>query len=325
MRWSLSEFLNLVELRSQTWCFVDLGEASGFTIPHNDAIYFYALLEGSLSLAGVGGRVIELRAGDVAMILSGEAHALRNESQAETAALEFLVSGGYADAPADLAVGEGPPATRLLAGRLKVRWPGGQYPRTIPSMLQARTSDGLVNFAALLDKAVGSGATAVLTRAATLMFVDGFRDHPQSRAAFQEFSLHDPISRAQQYIETHPFTMWTVEILARKVGMGRSTFAMRFTREVGRTPMEYLSDERMKHAALFLEKTDMKIAEIGERVGYRSEAAFIRRFTTRFGMSPGELRRRSRQTTGVAFEGGGVGGGPRSALHAPRGAHLAAP
>jgi AraC-like DNA-binding protein len=295
MRWSLSEFLNLVELRSQTWCFVELGAASGFKIPHNDAIYFYASLEGSVSLAGVTGGGGELRPGDIVMILSGEAHALRNQSQAETSALEFLASGEYADAPANLTVGEGGCATRLLAGRLKVRWPGGQHPRNIPAVLRARTSDSIVNFASLLEKASGGGATAVLTRAASLMFVDAFRDHPQSRAAFQEFSLHDPISRAQQYIETHPFTAWTVEILARKVGMGRSNFAMRFTKEVGRTPMEYLAGERMNHAALFLEKTDMKIAEIGERVGYRSEAAFIRRFTSRYGISPGEMRKRSRQ------------------------------
>lgn len=295
MRWSLSEFLNLVELRGQTWCFVDLGAASGFKIPHNDAIYFYAVLAGSAAIGGVGGGALELRAGDIAMILSGDAHALRTARDAETVALEFLEAGEYADAPAHLAVGEALAATRLLAGRLKVRWPGGQHPRALPSVLQARTSGGIVNFASLLEKASGGGGTAVLTRAATLIFVDAFRDHPQSRAAFQEFSLHDPISRAQQYIETHPFTPWTVEVLARKVGMGRSNFAMRFAREIGRTPMDYLSDARMKHAALFLEKTDMKIAEIGERVGYRSEAAFIRRFTACCGVSPGELRKRSRR------------------------------
>jgi AraC-like DNA-binding protein len=126
------------------------------------------------------------------------------------------------------------------------------------------------------------------------MFVTAFRDHAQCRAAFQDFSLHDPISRARQYIQMHPFGPWTVEILARKVGMGRSNFASRFAGETGRTPMEYLSEERMKHAALFIEQTDMKVAEVGERVGYRSEAAFIRRFSTYFGFSPGELRRRKR-------------------------------
>jgi len=310
MRWSLSEFLNIIELRSQTWCYVGLSTGGGFKIPHNDVIYFYAALQGAADIAGVAGGTTRLRAGDVIMILSGEAHAIRDQPQSVTSNLDFLASGEYADAPANFTLGEGRPAGRILAGRLKVRWPGGQRPRALPPFLTAKTSDSIVNFAALLDKVPGEGATAVLTRAATLMFVTAFRDHPQCRAAFQDFSLHDPISRAQQYIQMHPFGAWTVEILARKVGMGRSNFASRFASDIGRTPMEYLSEERMKHAALFIEQTDMKVAEVGERVGYRSEAAFIRRFTTYFGFSPGELRRRKRLAARADAERPGQPGHP---------------
>ena len=212
------------------------------------------------------------------------------------ASLDFLTSGEYADAPPTLTLGQGCPTTRFLAGRLKVRWPGGQHPHSVPAVLKVRASEDIINFERLLERASGSGATALLTRAATLLFVSAFREHPQCRAAFQEFDLHDPVSRAQQYIETHPFNRWSVEMLACKVGMGRSNFATRFSREIGFTPMEFMSEERMKHAALFLEKTDMKVAEIGARVGYRSEAAFIRRFTARFGITPGALRKRSRSS-----------------------------
>jgi AraC-like DNA-binding protein len=59
----------------------------------------------------------------------------------------------------------------------------------------------------------------------------------------------------------------------------------------------------MKHAAVFLEKSDMKIAEIGKRVGYDSEAAFSRRFRSYFGVPPGELRRRHRETAVVPAMG----------------------
>jgi AraC-like DNA-binding protein len=294
MRWSLSEFLNLVELRSQTWCFVGLGSASGFAVPHNEEIYFYAVLDGEANIAGVTGGTIELHAGDIAMILSGEAHAVRNHRNSLAGSLNFLTSGEYADAPPTLEVGRGQPATRVLAGKVKVCWPGGRHPRSIPSVLTTRSRGHFVDFQMLLEKASGSGATALLTRAATLLFISALRDHPQCRSAFQEFDLHDPVLRAQQYMQMHPFQRWTVEILARKVGMGRSNFATRFVRELGQTPMVLLAEERMKHAALFLEKTDMKITQVGIRVGYRSESAFIRRFTMCFGITPGELRKRSR-------------------------------
>jgi AraC-like DNA-binding protein len=299
MRWSLSEFLNLVELRSQTWCFVELDSGSGLKAPTNDAIYFYAVLEGAAHVAGIAGRSTELRAGDILMVLSGEAHAVRSRAGGTSENLDFLTTGAYADSPPTFSIGDGMRATRVLAGRLKVRWPGGQHPLAIPPILRMRADEGLVNFGQLLRECPGRGGTAILTRAATLLFVETFRGDPECRAAFQEFNSQDPVARARQYVQTHPFTPWTVGILARKVGMGRSNFATRFAREVGRTPMEFLADERMKHAAIFLEKTDMKIAEVAERVGYRSEAAFIRRFSTCFGITPGELRKRVRRPNPV--------------------------
>jgi AraC-like DNA-binding protein/mannose-6-phosphate isomerase-like protein (cupin superfamily) len=294
MRWSLSEFLDLVEVRSRTWCFVALDSASGFAVPHSEEICFYAVLEGEANIEGVTGGALKLRAGDIAMILSGEAHSCRSHRKSTPGILEFLTPGDYTDAPPTLEFGRGVPATRLLAGKLTVRWPGGQHPRSIPPVLMTRSGAHIVDFQMLLQKALGSGGTAMLTRAATLLFISALRDHPQCQSAYQEFDLYNPVLRAQQHMQMHPFQRWTVEILARKVAMGRSNFATRFVRELGRTPMVLLAEERMKHAALFLEKTDMKITQVGRRVGYRSESAFIRRFTMFYGVRPGELRKRSR-------------------------------
>ena len=295
MPWSLSEFLDLVELRSQTWCFVALDSASGFAVSHSEEICFYAVLEGEANIEGVTGGTIKLRAGDIVMILSGEAHSCRSHWTSTPGVLELLTAGDYTDSPSTREVGRSVATTRLLAGKLQVRWPGGQHPRSIPSMLVTRSGDQVVDLRTLLQKSSGSGGTAMLTRAATLLFISALRDHPQCRSAYQEFDLYNPVLRAQQHMQMHPFQRWTVEILARKVAMGRSNFATRFVRELGRTPMALLAEERMKHAALFLEKTDMKIAQIGKRIGYRSESAFIRRFTMSYGIAPGELRKRSRR------------------------------
>lgn len=318
MRWSLSEFLNLVDLRSQCWCFIELDSGRGFSLPSNEAIYFYAVLEGKAEIAGIADETLTLSAGDIVMVLSGEPHTLRNHEHCLTADIDFLRNGEYADSPPTFTVGRsGFPATRMVAARLKVRWPGGQHPRSISSVLKSHVDDGIINFTTLLEKATGVGAMALLTRAATMLFVDAFRDHPKCRAAFQEFSRHDPILRATQYMQMHPFDRWTVEILARKVGMGRSNFATRFTREVGLAPMEFLFEERMKHAAVFLEKSDMKIAEIGKRVGYDSEAAFSRRFRSFFGVPPGELRRRHRETNTASMAGYSDFANPNTARTSP--------
>lgn len=300
MTWTLSEFLNHVELRSQTWCFATLGEGGGFSVPHSQCMLFYALLEGKARLAGIAGKVVELEAGDIVLLMSGEAHAVRLEAGASAPTFPFIADGDYGDAPASFVFGEGRTGAHLLCGKLKVRWPGGQQPRSLPSLLHCGQR-GLVDFRALVDAARGAGSSAVLTHLANLLFVENFRQSPECQAVFRDSSLHDPIARALHYIEKHPFTDWSVEMLARKVGMGRANFAARFVAAVGRTPFETLTAERMRHAAEMLAGTDLKIAEIAERVGYRSEAAFSRRFTAHFGHSPGALRRRQREAGRLAL------------------------
>lgn len=114
---------------------------------------------------------------------------------------------------------------------------------------------------------------------------------------FRDSNLHNPIARAVQYLELHPFQHWTVETLARKVGMSRANFAARFVAETGKTPFDVLTAERMRLAATFIRDTGLKVSEISERVGYRSESAFSRRFTDHFGMSPGSMRARLHATT----------------------------
>lgn len=73
--------------------------------------------------------------------------------------------------------------------------------------------------------------------------------------------------------------------------MGRSSFAVRFTAQVGRTPMDVVTDSRMRCSAELLQQGELKIIEISARAGYRSEAAFSRRFRRHFGVSPRGMRR----------------------------------
>ena len=293
--WSLSEFLNLLELRSQCWCFVEMGVSGGFSIPHSDTVLFYAMLDGSATIADPVSGDVELVPGDIMMVLSGDAHALRSRHGNTAPVHEFLHNGEYVDVPPSFTLGEGPAAARMLCGRLKVRWPAGHHPNAIPSTLRLKPTDNIINFEVLERAAKKNGAAAALTRTALLLFILAFREHPECEKVFRDSNLHHPIARAQQFIQMHPFAEWTVVRLARKVGMGRSNFAARFLAEVGRTPMDVVTEERMKHAASFLARTDLKISEISERIGYRSEAAFNRRFSTHYGAPPGQMRKYWRQ------------------------------
>lgn len=290
-RWSLSEFLNLVEVRSQAWCSVNLGQSSGFRIPHNDVILLYVVLEGAAQIVGATPEPLDLHTGDTVLILSGQPHALRSEQGGDPDVLDFLHNGVSLDMPPNITLGHRPTAARLLCGRLEVRWPGDQNLPSMPPILTLKAGDSVINVEELELATRQSGGSAIPTCAARLLFTVAFRAHPQAELIFRSSTLHDRIARARQLIQTHPFIDWSVGLLARKVGLGRSSFAAEFAAEVGRTPIHFVADERMKLAANLLKTSDLKIAEISKRTGYRSEAAFSRRFTAYFGMSPGKMRK----------------------------------
>jgi len=290
MKWSLSEFLMHLDLRGQTWCTVEIGAAAGFSIPPSDQIYFYAALEGEVRIAGGAGEPICLKEGDVAVILSGDAHAVRTRMNCHVEIINFLHDGSYCDIPPVFHAGEGSPAARILCGRLKIRWPGGLLPAAIPAAILLDAEKTMISARDLEQSTMGTGAAALLTKIASLLLTLGLRQHAQRMEIFPLFAVNDPIDRALQLIDMHAEVAWTVAGLAQKVGMGRSNFAARFLEVTGRTPIEALADRRMQCAADLLQHGPLKISEVAMRVGYSSEAAFIRRFVDKFGVTPGRMR-----------------------------------
>jgi AraC-like DNA-binding protein len=291
MTWSLSEFLNLFEFRSQSWCFVDLAPGHGLRVPHGEAALFYAVLDGQARLTGAGSRTTPLKRGDIAIVLSGEAHAIRQDPADQLHSVSLLETGGYVDSPPAVMLGAPPTTARMLCGRLKVRWPAGKAPPHTPPLLLTTMAKCVIDFDRLVPACRTAGGSSLLTRMATMIFVDTFRQDAACQRLFRDSENDDPIGRAQRLIELHPFQKWSVEILGRKVGMSRSNFAARFVGQTGMTPMEAVTAQRMRQAADLLNQTDLKIAEISERVGYSSEAAFYARFTSHFGIPPGQMRR----------------------------------
>lgn len=290
MQQCLSEFLNLLDLRSQCWCLVDLGEDGGLRSPAGDAIYFYAMIEGTGFLSGVPGGPLTMKAGDVAIILSGQAHAIRVRPDGAAAPVAFLTEGRQADIPPSFTIGDGAWSARLLCGKLAGHWPGGLNPEILPATLSIGPHRSVVNMEALLGGLNEPGSASVLARAAALLLTSALRDHPDSKMLFRDAHVRNPIGHAIHHMEAHPLQEWTVASLAAKVGMGRSTFAARFLNEAGRSPMEVLTEIRMRLAATLLTQTRLKVAEVGERVGYRSESAFSRRFVAYFNTTPGQMR-----------------------------------
>ncbi|HEY1986129.1 MAG TPA: AraC family transcriptional regulator [Terracidiphilus sp.] len=101
------------------------------------------------------------------------------------------------------------------------------------------------------------------------------------------FALADKqMSAAIQAMHDDPGQGWTIQNLAERVGMSRSTFALKFKQTVGESPLEYLTRWRMMLAGERLSHSSDSISAIARSVGYESESAFGQAFKRVMGCSP---------------------------------------
>ncbi len=83
------------------------------------------------------------------------------------------------------------------------------------------------------------------------------------------------------------------ESLAVLAHMSRSVFAFaaRFLKTVGRTPMDFARDTRLRKAAQLLHSGDLSVDDVASRAGFASRSHFSRAFRDRFGRSPTQFRK----------------------------------
>src|SRR5580692_6574004 len=93
------------------------------------------------------------------------------------------------------------------------------------------------------------------------------------------FALGDKhISAAIAAIHEAPARRWTLQALAERAGMSRSSFALRFKETVGASPMEYLTRWRMLLAGDRLMNSSEPISVVARSLGYESESSFSTAF-----------------------------------------------
>lgn len=164
--------------------------------------------------------------------------------------------------------------------------------------LQAKPADGntslkLIDLMILELQNARAGCYTVVDQLAYLLFIEVLREQVASETLDSGLllALFDArIGRALNAIHQAPETAWSLEQLAELAAMSRSNFADKFTKLVGTSPMKYLLSWRMVIARKMLITSDISIAEIAEKSGYDSEAAFRKAFKQNQGEAPGAVR-----------------------------------
>ena len=141
------------------------------------------------------------------------------------------------------------------------------------------------------------GASMVIARLSEVLFVQAVRAHladlPTGAVGWTAAAHDVHVSRALALVHREPERDWTIASLGAAVGLSRSSFAARFQTVMGQPPLAYLTTWRMYRARGMLRDPAISIAQIAERVGYASAAAFTSAFKRETGNAPGAWRRLS--------------------------------
>jgi AraC-like DNA-binding protein len=267
--------------------------------------YFHTLLEGSCWAELTDGSMepIRLEAGDIIAFPMDDAHALCStigmRAEPDLAIYNHPIDKQLPYVKND---GSGPDSCRFVCGYLGCDIsPYNPFIKSLPRVLHGRGTAAQGWLAHLIRHAVSeterrnAGGETVLAKLAELLFVEVIRQYVdelpiESRGWLS--GLRDPqIGYALRLIHGRPAEDWTIERLAREIGLSRSAFADRFTHYTSVSPMQYLARWRMQLAVRRLEIPGVSIAQAGAEVGYESEAAFNRAFKKLVGMPPGAWRK----------------------------------
>ncbi len=105
-------------------------------------------------------------------------------------------------------------------------------------------------------------------------------------AKTHSLSGNNQLAFAIEYIRKNSDKNLSVEEIADKAYMSKSTFHRHFKREIGVTPSEFILMEKIKKAKFLLKSTKNSVAEIAYSLAFASPSLFIKHFKTLTGLTP---------------------------------------
>ncbi len=283
---------------------------------------FHVLVEGQCWISMEGYAPLKLEAHDVIIFPHGDAHVMTSHIGAKPQPISTLLPSQPAEQIPQLDYGGGGAATRFVCGYLHCDQRFNPLIGALPTMLcvcgresagqgevKAARRPGVVLVEAdgwlastlrhTIEEADGArpGGFAMLARLTELLYVEVLRRYMQQLPAGHTGWLAGvkdaEVGRALRLLHARPEYQWNVDDLAREVGVSRSALAQRFTELTGEAPMRYLTGWRIQLAKQLILQAGLPIAEVADRVGYESEAAFNRAFKRHVGEPPVAWRKKS--------------------------------
>jgi Cupin len=225
-------------------------------------IAYHVITEGRYFASIVSKKPIALEAGEVIVLTKGDPHILSSSPgmRADPRAPNALDAVTGSQLPFLLNLGrDGPTSAKVVCGFLACdAKPFNPLLDNLPPVIKVRDSQGsdahwlgqFIRLAMIESADKRAGGESVLARLSELMFIEVVRRYlealPPEQAGWLA-GLRDPfVGRALSLIHGRPSRNWSIEELAKDVGLSRSVLAERFAELVSMPPMHYLAKWRMQ-------------------------------------------------------------------------------
>ncbi len=267
---------------------------------------FHAVLQGRAA-AEVDGQRFILEAGDIFIVPTGYQHRLSQVDLPPDAVVTDISSEFTGHRGTPIQLGEGPLSALIISAGCSFDVELGQplmsaLPRALPLKgLGSSPPEWLrigIEFLLQETRELRPGHQSILNRLGDIWFVECLRLYvenlPEGNDSWLR-ALKDPaLATVLSAIHRAPEKNWTVPLLAQLACLSRSAFADRFHKIMGKPPLTYVAEHRMRLAAWQLRHSEQPVCRIAEMVGYASETAFGQAFKRLHGVAPGRYREQLR-------------------------------
>lgn len=298
---ALSDILKLIRLQSSVYFRKDFASPWGMEIGKSPFAQFHLVVRGHCFLQTKKmKKPLELYAGDIVVFPYGEPHWLADDPKNKKVPGINVVEAHQKNK--ELFKGD-KISTTLICGHFEFdKEFDHPFLQALPKLIhitdtERRQLSWLETATNVIMQEADSdepGSEVVVTRLAEILFIQILRVYMLQNKIPDGYlaALKDKqINNALKLIHSNPKNSWTLENIARNIGMSRSSFAARFKQLVGITPMSYVTNWRMNKARELIKNKHLPLIEIAENVGYSSDAAFNRAFKKQFKRNPGAMRR----------------------------------
>jgi len=271
-------------------------------------IGYHVVLQGSMLVALDGEPPIKLRAGEIILLPRNDVHTMASDKGVAPVSAADLMQQSPEGGLLKIRHGGGHEPTSIICGFLGTQDSFNPLLATLPRILRLDISKAAsrdwvetsVRFAAAELIRGRLASSDVMSRLSEVLLVEAVREYIATLGDRDQGwlrGLSDPnIGRALALIHGDVAASWSVDQLAREVGLSRSAFTDRFSQLIGMPPIRYLTVWRLEIAKRHLRGSRKSIPQIAVAVGYESEEGFRRAFKREFEIWPADWRDQQSRT-----------------------------